>query len=332
MLGSTQKHQPVTSYCVVFFSLVYLTGLSACMDGAGDTEHQPTTNSGPNSTSGANGSIGSIVDISGEQSSFDLITFTDTEVQNALSRQNELDTLATTTDTWYCNSSDPTLIDTGNGSISYTHVDEDPPGQSTGDSYSTTYDNCNQVTRSMNGFSSFTVNERTGIPYQPGTAWTLSTTAATNLTIIFLNGEQVMDTDFTYSSTTPDGIQFTRSVTGHNSQSITFDGVTSSSSGIYEITVETNTATGEYSRSINISRGSSSGLRITQTLSPLVGISGTPPETGVLQLTITTPAGQTSVATYTGLGGGNILEEIDNNNDGVIDSTQQTTWAGIPYY
>ena len=183
----------------------------------------------------------------------------------------------------------------------------------------------------MNGFSNFIVNEQTGIPYQPGTAWSVTTTSATNLVLAFINGEQIMDTTFTYSTTT-DGVTFVRSVAGNNTQSITFDGVGNASSSIYDITRQNNTVTGEYIRSINITRSGSFGLRMTQTLSPLIGISGTPPESGVLQLTITTPTGQTSVGTYTGIGGGNVLAEIDNNNDGIIDSSQQTIWAGVPYY
>lgn len=298
------------------------------MNGAGDDGDESVTNNEPDDT---NGNIGSIVDINGDNTTFDLITFTDTEVQNALNRQNEVDIFATTIDTYYCNSTDPAFIDTGNGSITYTNVDEDPPGQSTNDSYSTTYDNCNQGTRSINGFSSFAVNEQTGIPYQPGTAWSVTTTSATNLILTFINGEQIMDTTFTYSTTT-DGVTFVRSVVGNNTQSVTFDGVGNASSGIYDITRQNNTVTGEYLRNINITRSGRFGLRMTQTLSPLVGISGTPPESGVLQLTITTPTGQTSVGTYTGIGGGNVLAEIDNNNDGIIDSSQQTTWAGVPYY
>ena len=302
--------------------------LSACMSGAGDSGTGDRNNNG---TDASTGSIGSIVDINGDSSDFDLITFTNTEVQNALKRQNEMDTLAISTDTFYCDSPDPILIDTGNGSVTYTHVDEDPPGQSTNDSYSTTYDNCNQITRSINGFSSFTVNDQTGIPYQPGTAWTLTTTFATSLTITFVNGEQVMDTNFTYSIGTVDGINFIRSALGNNMQSISFDGTSNVSSGNYEITVEFNNATGGYSRNINIIRSGNFGTRSTRTLSPLAGAGG-PPETGVLQVTITTTTGETSVGTYTGLGGGNVLAEIDSDNDGIIDITQQITWAEVPNY
>lgn len=311
-------------------TVIIVLNLSACFSGAGDSVNSEP--SALNQADANSNTIAAIVDINDNDSAFDLITFTDTEVQNALVRQNEIDLFATTIDTYYCNSPDPALIDTGNGSITFTNVDEDPPGQSTNDSYSTTYDNCNQVTRSMNGFSSFTVNELTGIPYQAGTAWTLTTTASTHLSLIFANGEQVMDTDFTYSNGTADGVTFVRSVVGNNTQSISFNGVTNASSGIYDITRQTNNATGEYSRDITISRSGDFGLRMTQTLSPLLGISGTPPESGVLQLTVTTPAGDTSVSTYTGIGGGNVIAEIDSNNDGVIDSTLQTTWAGIPYY
>lgn len=329
MHSGAVNHQSLSATWPVICAMAVLISINGCMSGAGDDQIE-SSNSANNPNN--HGNIGSIVDINDNQDSFDLITFTDAEVQNALHQQNQVDTLAVSTDTYYCNSPDPTAIDTGNGSITYTHVDEDPPGQSTNDSYATTYDNCNQGTRSIIGFSSFTVNEQTGIPYQPGTAWSITTTSATNLTLTFPNGEQVIDTSFTYSNGTVDGVTFVRTVLGSNSQSISFDGIGNSSSGIYDITRQNYTSTGEYSRDINISRSGDFGLRMTQTLTPLTGISGTPPESGVLQLTITTPTGVTSVGTYTGLGGGNVLAEIDSDNDGVIDSTQQTTWAGVPYY
>lgn len=332
MLLSARKRQSTTMSFVPLSTFIIVVNLNACMSGAenpGDVSE--TESQDPNAKFENTGNAGSIVNLNGDASAFDLITFADSEVQNALNTQNQMDILAITTDTYYCNSPDPFFIDAGNGSITNTFVDEDPPGQSTNDSYSTTYDNCNQVTRTMDGFSRFTVNEQTGIPYQPGTAWTISTTSATNLTITFLNGEQMMDTSFTYSNGTIDGTVFVRTVVGSSIQSMIFDGVENSSAATYDVTIETNNATGAYTRNINISRSGNFGTRTTQTLLPLMGAGG-PPDTGVLQLTITTPDGVTSIGTYTGIGGGNVLAEIDSDNDGVIDITQQTTWAGMPYY
>lgn len=320
---------PVTFLpCVALCTVAIAVNLGAC---SGSTDDNDAPSAKTDNDPENNQPIGGIVDIRGDNNAFDLLAFTDNETENALANQNELGILATTTSTYYCNSPDPMNIDAGFGSISYTHVDEDPPGQSTGDSYSTVYDNCDQVTRSMNGFSSFTIDEQTGIPYQPGSAWTLTTTAATDLTLLYANGEQVIQADLTYSTGTADGVVFTRSVNGTNSQSIMFDGIGNSSSGIYTISIDSNITTREYSKNIDISRTGAFGVRMTKTLQPLVGING-PADSGILQITTTNPAGQTSVATYTGLGGGAVLEEIDLDNDGVIDSSQETTWAAVPHY
>jgi hypothetical protein len=266
--------------------------------------------------------------VTGDTNIFDLGTFASAEVERAFKFQDAVVALATTTDVQFCSSPDPLNVDTGNGNITFIHVDEDPPGRSTNDSHTTNYNNCQSNTRVLNGSSSFTVVELTGVPFEPATAWTLTTTSTTDLTITFPTNERVVKSNYNFSSSTADGVQFTRLVNGTSEKATTINSVLRSSSSIFNFLRDWNIDTNAYVKEIDITRTGRFGTRMKKTLTPLAGAGG-PPETGVLQLTNTAPTGEVSITTYTALGGGNVLVEVDSDGDGVIDTTTETTWSTL---
>jgi len=166
------------------------------------------------------------------------------------------------------------------------------------------------------------------VPYTPATAWTLTTSAMTDITVIFATGDQVVKSNYDFSSNTADGIQISRSTNGSSTRSFNNGGTLRVSSSDFAVAVDRNIGTGAYVKNIDISRTSSFGSRMTKTLTPLAGVSG-PPDTGVLQVTRTDSANATLITTYTALSGGNVRVNVDSDDDGVIDTTTDTTWAAL---
>ncbi len=307
----------------IFPLFALITSLVAC-GGNDDGEQEPLPNNQEIDTS-----TESLVNVTGDTTNaFDLGAFANTDVQRAFNFQDTVVGLATTTNVQYCSSPDPLNVDTGNGNVTFTHVDEDPPGRSTNDSHTTNYNNCQMGTRALNGSSSFTVVELVGVPFESATAWTLTTTGTTDLTITFPTNERTVKSNYNFSSSTADGVQFTRSVRGTSEKTRTLNSVLRTSSSVFNVLRDWNVSTNAYTKEIDISRTGSFGTRERKTLTPLAGVGG-PPETGVLQLTDTTLTGETSMTTYTALGGGNVLVEVDSNGDGVIDTTTETTWSAL---
>lgn len=323
--STSQRAQKAQNRLFIFpYLFALITGLAAC-GGGDDGEPGPI----PPTNQEIDTSTESIVNVTGDTTNaFDLGTFASTEAERAFDFQDAVVGLATTTNVHYCSSPDPLNVDTGNGNVTFIHVDEDPPGRSTNDSHTTNYNNCQSNTRVLNGSSSFTIVELVGVPFEPATAWTLTTTGTTDLTITFPTNERIVKSNYNFSSSTADGVQFTRSVNGTSEKTRTINSELRTSSSVFNLLRDWNMSTNAYTKEIDISRTGSFGTRARKTLTPLAGVGG-PPETGILQLTDTAVTGEISITTYTALGGGNVLVEVDSNGDGVIDTTTETTWSAL---
>lgn len=250
------------------------------------------------------------------------------EVLLALSL-GDLQGLAVTTVS-YCNSPAPLITDTGNGSISVTVDDIDPPGRSAGDSYTTTYTNCVQFSRTLSGSSKFTIVTLTGDPTLPPPAiWSIATTAVSDLTITLATSSRTEKSSYSFTNGTLDGVAYSRVAAGTSSGSVTRAGVTTIQSGNFKNTLDSNYNLNTYTYTMLVDRKTGTGDVLIETPVPLAGTLGTlvkSPTSGTLKVTRST--GTTlSITTTTAIGGGNARVDVDSNGDGVIDSTSTVPWS-----
>ncbi|MBI3774617.1 MAG: hypothetical protein HY273_03530 [Gammaproteobacteria bacterium] len=256
------------------------------------------------------------------------------EVQHALNYA-DLQGVAVTT-VYYCSSPAPLTTDTGKGSISVTVNDVDPAGRSTGDSYTTTYNQCVQFGRTLDGSSTFTIDALTGVPYSPAPAiWSIATTAESNMTITSTTSSRTEKSKYTFSNGSTDGVTYTKVAEGTSTGSVTRAAVTTAQSSNFKMTLAENHNTNLYTHTMLVDRkGGARGDVLIETPAPLVGPLGSfgrAPDSGSIKVTRTTVATATtpatkSITTITAIGGGNARVEVDSNGDGVIDTTTTVAW------
>lgn len=227
----------------------------------------------------------------------------------------------------YCSSPPPYTTDTGKGSISVTVDDVDPPGRSAGDSYATTYNNCVQFGRTLNGSSKFTIVTLTGDPTQPPPAiWSITTTAVSDLTVTLATSSYTERSNYNFSHGTVDGVSYARVAEGTSNGSVTRAGVTTPQSGNFKNTLDIDYSLNTYTYTMSVDKKTVAGDVLIETLTPLTGTVGDSPGSGVIRVTRST-ATTRSITTTTALGGGNARVDVDNNGDGVIDSTVTLPWS-----
>ncbi len=240
---------------------------------------------------------------------------------------NDVDPLAITTTTFFCNSPDPQNIDAGNGSITSTVDDQDPLGISTGDSVTTTFNQCTQFGRTLNGTRTHTIDSLTGQPYVT-TPWSIETTRASDLTITASERTVSTKNVSTMIANSEDGVIITRSISGTGTRTVT--NVNGSMTRDHDFTIITtqdfDLQTSTKSFSISGSRDNG-GTRNINTVTPLTGSLGEPPTSGVVEIGETIPGvGLTSFIRITAQPDGQALIEIDRDNDGVMDLTVTVPW------
>jgi hypothetical protein len=229
--------------------------------------------------------------------------------------------------TYYCGSPDPLNTDAGNGSMTIEIDDVDPPGQSTGDSFTITYDDCVQFGATYNGSSAFKIDEVSGLPYSaPPQVWRVATSHASDVTIVRATGVTTMGSTFVFSSGTADGVAYERIVKG------SFDlaaGTTAPIATMYDNNYGWNVATNSFTHTVNTGFSSSFGSYKLETLTPVSGMLDAPPTGGKAR--ITQDFGSTTmITTYTVLTDGMVQVELDANGDGTVDVTYALPWRSSP--
>jgi len=240
----------------------------------------------------------------------------------------ELNLLAVTTTTFYCSSPDPANVDTGNGSITIVRNDVDPPGRSTGDTVTTTYTNCLQFGRVIDGEKTQTVVEVTGQPYAFA-PWAIETQRSSNLTMTTDTQQVVEQNTARMRAFSDDGVITTRTTQGSSSSTVTdMNGNTTSDTRDFTITTTTDWNAQTSTKSLDIRSSSSDGSsRTIVTVEPLVGGFGGPPNSGIVEITATDgTTGQTRTLRVTAGPLGNATVELDADGDGVFETTFDTFW------
>ena len=259
------------------------------------------------------------------------------EVQHALNYA-DLQGVAVTT-VYYCSSPAPLTTDTGNGSISVTVNRADTTKPSVNDSYTTTYNQCVQFGRTLNGTSKFTIAALTGVPFSLAPAiWSIATIAESDMTITSTTSSRTEKSKYTFSNGSTDGVTYTKIAEGTSSGSVTRGPVTApvttTQSSNFKMTLADNHNTNLYTHTMSVGRKTDTRDVLIDTPTPLVGklgTFGTAPDSGSIKVTRTTVATATtpatkSITTITVTTGGNARVDVDSNGDGVIDSTSTVTW------
>lgn len=233
-----------------------------------------------------------------------------------------------TTTTIFCGA-DP-AADTGNGSIVTVRDDVDPPGTSTGDTVKVTFNDCNQFGRVISGSRTYTVVNATGTP-GPGAVFALETTRSGDITTVSTRGTRVsVNTAAAKISST--GTVVTAANTGDGTDTVTPVGGTPDVRTRTFSTDSTQDSSNQtFTRSFkSTSKSTTQGDQTVETITPLSGVIGAPPTAGVIKISIVNPAANVNqITTITALPGGLVRIEVDNNGDGVIDSTVEVPWTGL---
>ncbi len=249
----------------------------------------------------------------------------DVEVYAALQiqrQQVEMGLLSVTT--YFCSSPDPLNTDTGNGSMSIAIDDVDPPGQSTGDSFTISYAACVQFGGTYNGSSKFKIDEISGTPYAPSPqVWRVSTSHSSDVRIDHATGSTTLGSSFVFSSGTADGVSYDRLIQGSFDLS---NGAATPFATKFKNDYGWNVATNSFAHSVNSSYSSDFGSYALETLVPIRGVLGTAPTEGKAR--VTQDFGSVNmITTLTVIADGMVRVELDANGDGVVDVTYEQPWS-----
>lgn len=239
--------------------------------------------------------------------------------------------LAITTETFFCSSPDPTNVDTGKGSITITRDDKDPAGRSTGDTVTSTFNNCVQFGQTLSGTRSNAIVELTGTPFAVA-PWSLTTTRTTDMTSTGTDRSTVEKSDSTVKVSSPDNLINTQNVTGKGTTTTTRGTaapITRSQTFTLNTVTDLNTFTTKKDLDIQSTSGAGA-TRSVKTLQTLEGGMGGAPDSGVLEIKeVDAAAGVNRLVKVTAQPNGQAQVEIDANGDGTIDSTVTTSWFAV---
>lgn len=333
-MGTIRAFGVCSAACVVSLALL----AAGCTDTSSDQDEpqrdrtrgnssgsDSNTSSGGTSSDNAPTPAGGSAGTSVPRGSGDALTAAaDVEVFAALLIQRQkvqMGLLSVTT--YYCSSPDPLNTDAGNGSMVIEIDDVDPPGQSTGDSFKITYNDCVQFGGTYNGSSAFKIDEISGTPYAaPPQLWRVATSHASEIAIERGGSTTTTASTFGFSSGTADGVAYERIVKG------SFDFAAGSGTPIttlYDNNYGWNVSTNTFTHSVNSSFSSSFGSYKLETLTPVTGTLDTPPTAGKAR--ITQDFGSTTmITTFTVLTDGMVQVELDANGDGTVDVTYTVPW------
>jgi len=240
--------------------------------------------------------------------------------------------LAATTTTVFCGA-DP-LTDTGAGSVTTVRDDVDPPGPSTGDSVTVTFNQCVRGvapnTRTINGTDKHVLNTVTGQPYVT-VPWTLNGSTATDMTTASAQATTIHKGTTKTDAGSVDGVVATRNSAGDLAHTVTPTGAAAEvTTRKFDIASTRDTNLNTFSYSVNIDSSSPRGTRKIATTTPLSGTNGAAPTAGVLSITKTdTATNSKSVVTITVNADGTVTIATDSNGDGVVDTTVTVPWTGL---
>lgn len=224
---------------------------------------------------------------------------------------------------YFCSSADPLNTDTGNGDMTFTIDDVDPPGQSTGDSFSVAFNQCVYYGQTYDGTSVFKVDEISGTPYSPTPApWRIATSHTANLTMTSAAATQTLKTAFGFSSGTANGVAFERNISGSLENIAGSNSFKSSFDNKRNWDINANT----FTQSVNTAFAGSFGEFTLLTLQPVSGTLGQAPTAGQARITLNISGAIMLITTYTALGNGNVKVETDSNGDGTVDSVIEQPW------
>ena len=249
------------------------------------------------------------------------------EAQQVAAFANDVSGQAITTTTVFCGGNP--AVDNGNGSITTENNDVDPAGTSTGDTVTVTFADCNQFGRVIRGSRIYTVNTGTGTP--GAGAFTLDTTRSADITSTSARGVR---TDVSTASTKIDDTGTVLTVTSSG----TSTGTSTPTGGVADTRTATFSADSTqdqtnqtFTRSFKSSSESTAGgTHSIETTTPLSGTINSAPTAGIIKITAQDPATSvTRITTITALPGNLARIDVDQNGDGVIDSTIEASWNGI---
>lgn len=209
------------------------------------------------------------------------------------------------------------------GTISFTLNDIDNSGDaSTGDTFTLTFNGCNEDGAVLNGrmsVSNMVLTQTSPTAYSFSGAITIS-----NLNYVDINDSGSLNGTMTFAESSSDSITVT-STLNVSSLVATGSGETLTISNL-ATTVIQNTSTGAYSMSISdgtINSAQLGGTVTIRTLTPLQAIGTAYPHAGSLKIT-----GANSSITLT-ISNANVRITVDSNNDGIPDSFIDKTWSEL---
>lgn len=261
---------------------------------------------------------------SGATTDVALSSFTDIAVRAGLQIQDlQVVQGLTSVSKYFCSSPNPLGTDSGNGDMTFTIDDMDPPGQSTGDSFSVTFNQCAYSGQAYDGASEFKVDEISGTPYSPSpTAWRVATSHNASLTMTSATTSQTLKTAFGFSSGTPDGVLFERNISGL----LDLTAATVSMKNTFDNQRNWNINTNTFVQSVNNASSGGFGEFTLLTLQAMSGPLGQAPDAGQVRTTLNIPGAIIMITTYTVVGSGNVKVELDIGGDGTLDSVFEQPW------
>jgi len=220
------------------------------------------------------------------------------------------------------------------GGVTRTIVDnQGAPWYSQGDVFITAFEDCIRGNTLIVGQREYSVDVLVGQQFiDPD--WSLTTTISrdivnTDLLTNSINSNKgVATTDVVVTNTT----QYVQTLSGGHDNSRPNNGVQVTDTAQYLVTYQWDEAPGgSYSWDFDLKTTSTNPVfadTITNTLETLSGPNGQAPETGKMQIS-QTQDGVTRNRFITAIGAGDVSVELDNDGDGVIDSTVQSTWQEV---
>lgn len=211
----------------------------------------------------------------------------------------------------------------GGGSVGITLDDVDDTGDvSTGDTVTLGFNSCTEDGSTLNGSMSVSNLVFT----QPSsTAYSFSGTMTLN-NFTFTDGPDngIISGTISFAESSSDDITTTTTIS-LNSLTATVASETLAITGL-TATVTENSITGVYtvSSSGTINSNELGGTLTFSTPTALRGVETGYPSSGVLRI-----SGSNSSVTLMAISSTTVRLDVDSNNDGVIDSTMNTTWAGL---
>jgi len=226
----------------------------------------------------------------------------------------------------------------GGGTMTQIVDDVDPVGLSTGDTRSTVYANCARDAAGVNitnGSRGFTTDEVIGTPFIDATWVSRSTMFRNN----FVRTNTASGNSRTTDGSTTTGISITDnnlvSQQANGSGSTSRTNATTSTSSNYDFNLDFNwDVTAQvyeivFNVNVESTNTQSTGSTVVTNI-PITGVLGQAPNAGQLTFQRLTDAVVVSIVTGTAQADGTVLVEVDNNADGVIDtSTVETDWSGV---